>query len=129
MSKPLTIDWTGLFDAPSQPLETELPIEDLQQPLTEPLEPSAQHLARLDIERAQKSPERFADDDRRWCIDCQRLTQWGRCTAPAAGLLVASRQYEPAQTMPRRCVAYLPCCCDPIKTPGAVRWPWLNDGA
>lgn len=74
-----------------------------------------------------KAPERFARDDRRWCTDCQRLAGGIRCKAPAAGLLVASRMYEPVQTIPRRCVAYLPGKDDPDQTPGATRWPWLQD--
>ena len=71
-------------------------------------------------------PERFTQDDRRWCRDCQRLAGGVRCKAPAAGLLIASKMYEPVQTMPRRCVAYLPCIDDPDQTPGAARWPWLK---
>lgn len=73
----------------------------------------------------RKDPDRFARDDRRRCSDCQRLAGGIRCKAPAAGLLIASRVYEPVQTMPRRCVAYLPCIDDPDQTPGAARWPWL----
>lgn len=73
----------------------------------------------------RKDPERFAHDGRRWCSDCQRLAGGIRCKAPASGLLVASRIYEPVQIMPRRCIAYLPGPNDPDQTPGAVRWPWL----
>lgn len=72
------------------------------------------------------APERYTQDDRRWCRDCQRLAGGIRCKAPAAGLLIASMIYEPVQTMPRRCVAYLPGKNDPDQTPGAARWPWLN---
>lgn len=71
------------------------------------------------------APERFTKDDRRWCKDCQRLAGGVRCKAPAAGLLIASKMYEPVQSMPRRCVAYLPGNDDPDQTPGVVRWPWL----
>ena len=72
-------------------------------------------------------PERFTQDDRRWCKDCQRLAGGVRCKAPAAGLLIASKMYEPVQSMPRRCVAYLPGNDDPDQTPGAARWPWLKE--
>lgn len=72
------------------------------------------------------APERFTQDDRRWCKDCQRLAGGVRCKAPAAGLLIASKVYEPVQSMPRRCVAYLPGNDDPDQTPGVVRWPWLK---
>lgn len=71
------------------------------------------------------APERYTQDDRRWCRDCQRLAGGVRCKAPASGLLIASMIYEPVQTMPRRCVAYLPGMDDPDQTPGAARWPWL----
>lgn len=71
------------------------------------------------------APERYTQDDRRWCRDCQRLAGGVRCKAPASGLLIASMIYEPVQTMPRRCVAYLPGKNDPDQTPGAARWPWL----
>lgn len=60
-----------------------------------------------------------------WCSDCQRLAGGKRCKAPAAGLLIASMVYEPVQTMPRRCFAYLPGPNDPDQSPGAFRWPWL----
>ena len=76
---------------------------------------------------AHTDPERCPLDDRRWCRDCQRLAGGVRCKAPAAGLLVASMMYEPAQVMPRRCVAYLPGKDDPDQTPGAARWPWLKE--
>ena len=72
------------------------------------------------------APERFTQDDRRWCRDCQRLAGGIRCKAPAAGLLIGSKMYEPVQTMPRRCVAYQPGNDDPDQTPGATRWPWLK---
>ncbi len=128
MSELVAMDWAGMFDAPGPAAGIEGPLDG--EP-TKPYEPTPQEKERARkrraLEEAQGDPGRFADD-RRWCTDCERFnTDTGRCSAPAAGLLIASRNYQPALTMPRRCVAYLPCCCDPIKTPGAVRWPWLND--
>lgn len=74
----------------------------------------------------RKDPMRFSgDDDRRWCYDCLRLVDGIRCNAPESGMLIASMKYEPVQTMPRRCIAYLPCQDDPDQTPGSTRWPWL----
>lgn len=75
-----------------------------------------------------KDPRRFiSGDDRRWCYDCLRLVDGVRCTAPESGLLIVMKpkNYEPMQSMPRRCIAYLPCQDDPDQTPGAIRWPWL----
>ena len=114
MSERLAVDWAGMFDAPGPHSEATTNAGG--------------------IARAYASPEPIApvrdydtSDDRRWCADCLRLTEHGRCTAPAAGLFIASRQYEPDQTMPRRCIAYLPGPNDPDQTTGAVRWPWLKD--
>lgn len=73
------------------------------------------------------APERYTQDDRRWCRDCQRLAGGVRCKAPASGLLIASMIYEPVQTMPRRCIAYLPGPNDPDQTAGDKRWPWLTN--
>lgn len=76
----------------------------------------------------RKDPMRFSgDDDRRWCYDCLRLVDGIRCNAPESGLLMVSMKYEPVQTMPRRCIAYLPCPDDPDQTPGSTRWPWLKE--
>lgn len=127
MTERVAVDWAGMFDAPGPAAGIEGPLDS--EP-TKPYEPTPQEKERvrkrIELEKAQGDPGRFADD-RRWCTDCRRLTESGRCTAPAAGLIVASRQYEPAQTMPRRCVAYLPKSIDPDQTPGAKRWPWLNN--
>ena len=128
MSELVAMDWAGMFDAPGPAAGIEGPLDG--EP-TKPYEPTPQEKERArkrrELEKAQGDPGRFADDSR-WCTDCERFnTDTGRCSAPAAGLLIASRNYQPALTMPRRCIAYRPCCCDPIKTPGAVRWPWLKD--
>ena len=114
MSERLAVDWAGMFDAPG------------------PCNEAAAHADGLAYATASTEPTESlrgygTSDDRRWCADCQRLTERGRCTAPAAGLLIASRQYEPEQTRPRRCIAYLPGPNDPDQTPGAVRWQWLKD--
>lgn len=131
MTDKIKIDWTSLMDSRASPGHDAYIVEqfDLDEPV-KPYEPTPDEKERArkrrELEEAQNAPGRF-DDDRRWCTDCRRLTESGRCTAPAAGLMVASRQYEPAQTMPRRCVAYLPKSIDPDQTPGDKRWPWLND--
>ena len=114
MTVTVAVDWAGMFDAPGPHNEATANAEGMAN-----ASPSTESAASL--------VTYSASDDRRWCTDCQRLTQHGRCTAPAAGLLVASRQYEPSQTMPRRCIAYLPGQNDPDQTPGASRWPWLKD--
>lgn len=75
------------------------------------------------------SAAKVSSDDRVWCSDCQRLAGGKRCKAPAVGLLIASMNYEPVQTWPRRCFAYLPGPNDPDQTPGATRWPWLKETA
>ena len=112
MTERLAVDWAGMFDAPGPHNEATTHAGGIAYAVALP-EPTT-HLR-----------ECSTNDDRRWCADCQRFTERGRCTAPAAGLLVASRQYEPAQTMPRRCIAYLPGTNDPDQTAGAVRWAWL----
>lgn len=114
MTERLVFDWAGMFDAPGPHNEATTNANGAAHaiPSTEPTESLRDY---------------STTDDRRWCADCLRLTQQGRCTAPAAGLLIASRQYEPDQTMPRRCIAYLPGPNDPDQTTGAVRWPWLKD--
>lgn len=129
MSRLDAMDWAGMFDAPGPASAIEGPLDG--EP-TKPYEPTPEEKERIrkrsELRGAQSASDRFDNDDRRWCTDCERLnTDTGRCSAPAAGLLIASRNYQPALTMPRRCIAYRPCCCDPIKTPGAVRWPWLKD--
>ena len=112
----VAVDWAGMFDAPGPHNEATTHAGGIAHvlPSTEPITPVR---------------DCSTIDDRRWCADCLRLTQQGRCTAPASGLLVASRQYEPEQTRPRRCAAYLPGPNDPDQTTGAARWPWLKDSA
>lgn len=129
MTDKIKIDWTSLMDSRASPGHDADIVEHLDEPV-KPYEPTPEEKERvrkrIELEKAQGDPGRFADD-RRWCTDCRRLTESGRCTAPAAGLLVASKQYEPCQTMPRRCIAYLPGPNDPDQTAGDKRWPWLND--
>lgn len=116
MTERLVFDWAGMFDAPGPHNEATTNANGAAHAL-----PSTEPTAHF--------RDFSTTDDRRWCSDCLRLTQHGRCAAPAAGLLIASRQYEPDQTMPRRCIAYLPGPNDPDQTTGAVRWGWLKDNA
>ena len=114
MTGRLVFDWAGMFDAPGPHNEATT---------------NAGGIAHVIPSTESTAPVRdySTTDDRRWCADCLRLTKQGRCTAPATGLLIAARHYEPSQTMPRRCLAYLPGPNDPDQTTGAVRWPWLKD--
>ena len=121
MTPGATLDWSGMLSQ----LETQTATDARAAPVAVAYDLSeAPDLPQFEYD-PRKDPDRFARDDRRWCSDCQRLAGGIRCKAPAAGLLIASRVYEPVQTMPRRCVAYLPCIDDPDQTPGAARWPWL----
>lgn len=114
MTERLAVDWAGMFDAPGPHNEATTNTGGISHDITQP-EPTA------------PIKDNSTRDDRRFCADCKRLSNSLRCNAPAVGLLVASRKYEPCQTMPRRCVAYLPDANDPDQTPGDVRWPWLKD--
>ena len=123
MTPGATLDWSGMLSQ----LETQTATDASAAPVAVAYDLSeAPDLPQFDYD-PRKAPDRFTRDDRRWCTDCQRLAGGIRCKAPAAGLLVASRMYEPVQTIPRRCVAYLPGKDDPDQTPGAIRWPWLLD--
>lgn len=113
MTERLDVDWAGMFDAPGPHNEATTHAGGIAHDFVPP-------------EPTEPLRDRNTSDDRRWCTDCKRLSNGLRCNAPAVGLLVASRQYEPIQTMPRRCVAYLPGSNDPDQTPGAIRWPWLT---
>ena len=122
MSKAIILDWSGMLGQS----ETQTATDENVKPVAVACDLSEAPTLPQFVYDPRKDPGRFASDDRRWCSDCQRLAGGIRCKAPATGLLIASRVYEPLQTMPRRCVAYLPCMDDPDQTPGAARWPWLN---
>lgn len=66
------------------------------------------------------------DDDRRRCDQCAELTERGICLAARRGEIVASRDYEPLQKIPRRCEGYLPGPADSDRRPGRERWPVLK---
>lgn len=134
MSKVMNLDWSAMLAHPDEQKETTTnagtpgnamvsgaPNKTRHGATQKPGEPPAP------LPVAATEPKPYPPDDRRWCRDCQRLAGGVRCKAPAAGLLVGSMVYEPVQTMPRRCVAYLPGENDPDKTPGATRWPWLKE--
>lgn len=123
MTPAVNLDWAGMLcqtDADTATDESSKPITAASDPIEAPTMPQLEYVK-------SKDPERFERDDRRWCCDCKRLAGGIRCKAPATGLLIASMIYEPVQTMPRRCVAYLPGMDDPDQTPGDARWPWLKD--
>ena len=130
MSNAMNLDWSAMLAHPDEQKEATTnagttgnalvsgeAIETRHDATQRPGEPPAP------LPVAATAPKPYPPDDRRWCRDCQRLAGGVRCKAPAAGLLIASKVYEPVQTMPRRCVAYLPCMDDPDQTPGAARWP------
>lgn len=125
MRPAFNLDWSGMLSQP----ETQTATDESAAPIAVACDVAeAPALPQFEYD-PRKDPERFAHDDRRWCTDCQRLAGGARCKAPAAGLLIASMIYEPVQTMPRRCVAYLPGKADPDQTPGATRWPCLTECA
>ena len=66
------------------------------------------------------------EDDRKYCRRCRNLTPRGLCLAARRGeLLSTGRDYEPVDTIPRRCEGYLPNASDIDQRPGRKRWPEL----
>jgi hypothetical protein len=59
-------------------------------------------------------------DDRRFCTSCRNFRA-PKCMA--ARKIGASRNYEPCQSLPRRCKEYLPDANDIDQRPGRERWP------
>lgn len=63
-------------------------------------------------------------DDQRTCDLCANLIA-RRCQAAKRGEIVASRNYEPARDLLRRCEGYTPGEGDPDRRHGRERWPGL----
>ena len=75
------------------------------------------------ISRAADVPRPAAfNDDRRLCGQCENLTGRGVCLAARRGEILASRNYEPIRTLPRRCEGYAPGADDPDRRSGRERW-------
>lgn len=64
-------------------------------------------------------------DNRRRCLECSKRARNGRCMAAAKGEIVASRSYQPAPALLRRCEGYRPLPDDPDQRSGWDRWPGL----
>lgn len=70
------------------------------------------------------------NDDRRLCGQCANLTGRGVCLAARRGEILASRNYEPIRTLPRRCEGYAPGAMIQTDGRGAnAGWDWLRKGS
>ncbi len=66
----------------------------------------------------------FFMDDRRHCSACGNLSA-GRCMAAWRGDIEAGQYYRPVDTLPRRCMGFVPLSSDLDKRTGEERWPGL----
>lgn len=66
-----------------------------------------------------------SNDDRRHCAQCTNLTSSGLCLSARRSEIIASRDYHPIDSIPRRCEGYLPKSDDHDHRTGQERWPWL----
>ena len=96
------------------------------QPLTELTKGASVSFVSAQLPRIPKLSEATENlsDDRRHCRSCRNLSRDRGCSAARRGELSGvAVDAKPIDTIPRRCVGYLPLRTDPDQRSGRERWP------